>query len=382
MQEILLELNPLAQNYVQSTTPPRMKKMAASGKLPLPPQQMVFLLYILAQEEDQSIAQQAAQSFRELPDGAFNTLLKDPQCKAPILDFIAQNCYDSAQKIHDVLLHTNTTDNTVAWLAQFIEGENLGLIVQNQQRQQRNPAIVVCLLRNPALSQDQRSRVIEFAIRENIPTGLSKEELRPYVAEGLLEELTQTSAEEVLAEAQKEPEEEEIPEELIEETAEELAAANNPLAKYSRVEEEETPEEEEKRLTIEQQVATWSVSQKIKGAMKGNKQLRTMLVRDSNRLVCTAVLKNPRVTESEIISLSKSRSVSDDVIRDITRNREWMKVYTVKVNLAANPKCPRAVALRLLNHLRANDLRSLVSNKNVPGEISRAAKKLASSRKR
>ena len=68
MQEILLELNPLAQNYVQSTTPPRMKKMAASGKLPLPPQQMVFLLYILAQEEDQSIAQQAAQSFRELPE--------------------------------------------------------------------------------------------------------------------------------------------------------------------------------------------------------------------------------------------------------------------------------------------------------------------------
>jgi hypothetical protein len=67
--------------------------------------------------------------------------------------------------------------------------------------------------------------------------------------------------------------------------------------------------------------------------MRGNKQIRGMLVTDSNRLVSTAVLKNPRITENEVIKISASRSVSEDVIRSITRNRDWMKLYPVKGNL-------------------------------------------------
>jgi hypothetical protein len=120
----------------------------------------------------------------------------------------------------------------------------------------------------------------------------------------------------------------------------------------------------------------WAENQ-IERQSRGFKAL-SRLVTDSNRLVSTAVLKNPRITENEVIKISASRSVSEDVIRSITRNRDWMKLYQVKVNLVKNPKCPQGISMRLLNFLRPNDLKGLVGNKNVPQLISINAKKLLS----
>jgi hypothetical protein len=257
--------------------------------------------------------------------------------------------------------------------------------------------------------------MLELALRQKLDTGLSLDDIRKFVSDELLRELgydvsTPPPVSEPYEESSTQDDLPEFEVEFIDDdssTQEELPAVAVPLdagttqetqrvvvddeefelelieiiedepEEAAEPEEPEEPEEEEK-LTIEQQILRMNVTEKIKAAMRGNKQIRGMLVTDSNRLVSTAVLKNPRITENEVIKISASRSVSEDVIRSITRNRDWMKLYQVKVNLVKNPKCPQGISMRLLNFLRPNDLKGLVGNKNVPQLISINAKKLLS----
>ncbi|MEM1008156.1 MAG: hypothetical protein AAGJ35_04050 [Myxococcota bacterium] len=125
-----------------------------------------------------------------------------------------------------------------------------------------------------------------------------------------------------------------------------------------------------------QQLAEFSVSQKIKAAMRGNKHLRSILIQDSNRLVSCAVLKNPGLTDAEVIRTAGNRAVNRDVIRQITMNREWMRLYQVKHGLVSNPKCPRGIAMRIVHTLNKNDLKALSKNKGAPSAVSTEAMKL------
>jgi len=134
--------------------------------------------------------------------------------------------------------------------------------------------------------------------------------------------------------------------------------------------------EEEKRLTLTQRILGMTVSEKIKLATLGNKEARTILLRDTNKLVAVAAVQSPRMTESEIVALANSRTVHEDVLRVIYTNREWLKLYQVKYNLVRNPKTPLPTALRFLPHVRPNDLRDLSKNKNVPHTIQTGARNL------
>ena len=85
-----------------------------------------------------------------------------------------------------------------------------------------------------------------------------------------------------------------------------------------------------------------TVFQKIKLARMGNKEARGLLVRDRNKIVATAAVRSPKITENEVAGFAKARNVSDEVMRIIARNREWTRNYKVKLALATNPKCPQA----------------------------------------
>jgi hypothetical protein len=46
----------------------------------------------------------------------------------------------------------------------------------------------------------------------------------------------------------------------------------------------------------------------------------------------------------------------------------------VKFNLVANPKTPMAISMRMLVHLRTDELKKLAKSKNVSQQISRMAR--------
>jgi hypothetical protein len=68
------------------------------------------------------------------------------------------------------------------------------------------------------------------------------------------------------------------------------------------------------------------------------------------------------------------------VIRYIANNKDYVKTYPIKLALIGNPKCPLALSLRMLPHVRPEDLKNLARSKNIPNALSVAARKLAATR--
>jgi hypothetical protein len=117
-----------------------------------------------------------------------------------------------------------------------------------------------------------------------------------------------------------------------------------------------------------------SVSEKIKLATLGNKEARTLLLRDSNKLVSMAAATSPRITDGEIQSLANSRTVNADVLRYIYSNREFLRTYAIKISLVKNPKVPLPTALKMLHTLQEKDIKELARDRNVPQTIQAQAK--------
>ncbi|MBE9535877.1 MAG: hypothetical protein IMF07_01755 [Proteobacteria bacterium] len=170
---------------------------------------------------------------------------------------------------------------------------------------------------------------------------------------------------------------------IVEAMSSNKAASSSLLKKIGYIvepgEEEAEPVEEEEEASLYKQILDMGVSQKIKLAITGNKEARTILVKEPNRLICGNVMKNPRITESEVDLFSASKSVGEEVFRLILANRDWMKKYQIKLNLVSNPRVPIPVAMNLLNHIRKKDLELLAKSRNVSKTVSNLAARLLSS---
>jgi hypothetical protein len=122
-------------------------------------------------------------------------------------------------------------------------------------------------------------------------------------------------------------------------------------------------------------------AERIKLAITGNREVRAILICDPDRTVAVSVLKNPRLSEIEVILISQSRTVGGEVLREIGTSCKWARIYQVKVALVNNPKTPSDVALNFIRHLRDKDLKALSRNKNVLGVVVYMAKRLVQEKK-
>ncbi len=124
------------------------------------------------------------------------------------------------------------------------------------------------------------------------------------------------------------------------------------------------------------QLQAMAVSEKIKLALRGNREARMLLIRDSNKMIRRFVLQNPRIGDEEIIAVAKNRSADDELLRMIGETREWTKNYQVRISLVTNPKTPLVLSLRFLSGLNDRDVRMLAKSKNVSATVSTAAKRI------
>lgn len=127
---------------------------------------------------------------------------------------------------------------------------------------------------------------------------------------------------------------------------------------------------------VYQSIQQMGVSEKVKLASLGNKEIRKILIKDSSKIVQVAVVKNPKITEEEIERIASSRVVDKEVLRIIQTSREWMKNYQVKLASVKNPKTPLQGAMRMISHLRIKDIKDLMGSKNVPNPLRVVAKRL------
>jgi hypothetical protein len=141
----------------------------------------------------------------------------------------------------------------------------------------------------------------------------------------------------------------------------------------------EDPEQEPYRSFVVK-VRTMGVAERIKLALRGNKEVRIILMRDTNRVVSRLVLENPKITEDEIVSVTHNRSADEEVLRVIGERREWIKNYQIRLGLVTNPKTPVGMALRFLGTLEERDIRRLARSKNVPDAVAAQARRTLAAR--
>src|SRR6185369_14271847 len=124
------------------------------------------------------------------------------------------------------------------------------------------------------------------------------------------------------------------------------------------------------------------ISEKIKMALTGDKEWRSVLINDNNKMVSGSVIKNPRITEGEILQILKVGVQNDEIIRLICANKEWVKNYLIRKALVECPKTPLPNALRFLASLGEKDVAAYAKSKNISSVISTQAKRLILAKKR
>jgi len=146
----------------------------------------------------------------------------------------------------------------------------------------------------------------------------------------------------------------------------EEAAAEADKPMVDTAEGPEIADEEDDEKSAMQRLQEMTVPQKMSRAMKGTREERAILVRDPNKLISVAVLSSPKLTGSEVEAIAKMSSVSEEILRIVSTNRNWMKSYVVVSALARNPKTPLPISMNLLNRLTEKDLKVLSTNRNIP----------------
>jgi hypothetical protein len=114
--------------------------------------------------------------------------------------------------------------------------------------------------------------------------------------------------------------------------------------------------------------------------MKGDREARGILIRDSNKVVACAVVKNPRVTEPEIESIASMRTVAAEVLRLIALNRAWARQYSIIHTLVRNPRTAIPTVINILPRIRTKDLMNLAQNRNVSEQVRRHSQRLFQAR--
>jgi len=138
---------------------------------------------------------------------------------------------------------------------------------------------------------------------------------------------------------------------------------------------EDFGDEDEDRETATQKLAKMGFSDRLKAAVRGSREMRTLLIRDPNKMIAAAVLSSPKLSEPEIEAFARMASISDEILRIIGSNRAWTKNYNVILGLTKNPKTPLALTLNFMPRLSSRDLQMLSVDRNVPEPLRVAARK-------
>jgi hypothetical protein len=151
--------------------------------------------------------------------------------------------------------------------------------------------------------------------------------------------------------------------------------ADTPLADTGPAAAPGAEDSDETRESTLQRIAAMSVAERMALAMKGTREERAVLIRDPNKIVGVAVLSSPKLSDTEVESIAKMATISDELLRIIAHTRAWVKNYGVVLALTRNPKTPVAVSMNLLPRLVDKDLKMLSTDRNVPEILRITARK-------
>jgi len=134
-------------------------------------------------------------------------------------------------------------------------------------------------------------------------------------------------------------------------------------------------EAEQEGLSKYQIALELKVAEKIKMGLTGDKEWRNIMMKDPNKLVQGAVMKNPRISDGEVLMVAKNKTSRDDLIRIILRNKDWVKNYEIKKALIEHPKTPVPKALRYIRYWTMKEIKEISKSRQVSKIVASAARK-------
>jgi len=309
---------------------PHLRRLAAAGLLPLPPEKLIPLQVALARGGDAELAGAAADALARLDPRLAASFLAEA-ADADTLAWFAERAA-GFEILESIVRRRDVPRPLLAALARRCGPELQEVLLLRQDAIRELPAILEALEENPRLTPYARRRIDEY--REHL--------LPPSPAAAA----------------------------AAEEAAQEAAAAAAAAAAA-----EEAEPAGATGLT-EWEIRNLPIPARLKLARGATRILRNFLIRDTNPLVALAVMEHNTLDEPEIESIANNRLVPEEVLMEIGRRREWIAKYPILKALVQNPRTPTGLALRLVGRLNIRDLRDLSRNRNTTGPVRAAALRL------
>ena len=329
---VRLKVSPEVARIVKPGAPRDAQLAAARGALPLAGKDLLTVLFFLCRSVDAEIKKSAVKTLRELPATILSPICKDESLHPQFLELMVRARMADGDLMGAVIMHPAVTVKTLLYLAQKAGADVLERLAGHQNMLYENPEIVEAIIANP-----EAEKALKFKLGWQDPEEIIKREP---------------------------PQEDSEDDEEIDEDG------------RSQTEIEALMEEADREGLSKYQIAMdLTVSEKIKMGLTGDKEWRSIMMKQANKLIQGAVLKNPRISDGEILMVAKAKTSSDDLIRIILLNKDWVKNYEIKKALLAHPKTPPPKALRFVSFLTMKDLKELAKSKQLTNIISNAVRK-------
>jgi hypothetical protein len=398
-----------------STANSHVMQTAARGALSVPPPEMIEILVYLA-TQTKIFAERSRLTLAGWDEGSSRAAAADPSTPKEVLAYMIAPANLRPTLLPALLENPSVPEKSLIDLAASASRYMVETLVKSARINQ-SKTILSALSSNPHLNPVQSAAIAEKLSSSSTPATTTGEAVAPPVPEAAKAapepaEPTQTASPETAAD--------DVPEETItaylaEHATEISAEANKPFRAIGGEQEELTPNSpvldtkavpaapeavasspahgsaaaaqrapakkvipstEEQRGSALQKIAKLDIKGRIQLAMKGNKEERSLLIRDGTKVVALAVLESPKITDSEVEKFANQKNVLEAVLRAVTMKRRFMKQYAVVRNLTFNPRTPIDVSIGLVKHLLTADLKNLAGNKEVSDTVRKIATRM------
>jgi len=353
-------MHPLVQKFIDNQLPEPMANALVGGSLPVPPLDLLTAI-AHATFQETPFAAKGIETIRSMPESLLASTIIGPVDPPDVLGVILVHRKEPGL-LESALLHENFTSAWMERVIPHLPGSVLEIALNNQVMWMERPAILDLLEFHPEAEYQIKRRVNEFRfdVLRLIPEEVVKERL------AIIDDVEAGKLDKAWAELP-------IPAETLdfEDGGEDEHVLRERLMKPILDE-----EGNEISLSLTQRVMRLRTNQKIMLAIKGGKEERTLLIRESNRLIQVNVIRNGRITEGEVAYIAQMRTVNAEVLSIISRNRDWMKKYAITKNIVQNPRTPLPIAMNNLKRIHDFDLKLMTTDRNVAEMLRREAKRM------
>jgi len=352
----------VVDRILDGTAPEPARAASARGALPVPREILHAVLVHLTTDPVPTIATTALETLQSFKNEELTQLLGEPTIQPFVLRYYAQLSELATEPLAALVANPELTDDILIRLAHSRTPAAIDALLLNQQRLGACPDAVDALTSNPSLNTDQRRRFLDFVEHLQAPAAAEPEESEALLDPDLMGPVSEAELRQLLGEMADLP--------FIDLEVGEFLSATSVINGA-----EEFQEMGENFESVFKQILRMNPAQKLRAAFRVGREGRQILIRDTNRMVSSAVLRNPRLTEEEVVNFSAQKGLSEDILRQIGSSRAWMGSYSVVHNVVRNPKTPIAIAMNNLGRLVTRDLTMILRDKNIQEVVRRNAKK-------